>query len=111
MIFPRNSLFCLVALISTIGAAQKGSAPNGYYPPSYGGLTFTGEVTAINEQDQTLTLTYTHGNKSETFVGRLQAPCAVNGKGGARKAITVANLAPGTELTAYYSEISKKVNG
>ena len=72
--FVRNlcALFCLL-LLGTALAAQKGSAPNGYYPAGYGGSTFTGEVAQTT--DNALTLKYVHGDKTEVFEAYASAPC------------------------------------
>ena len=103
-----SSLFVLSFV--DIAVAQKGLAPNGYYPYGYGGLTFTGEVVEIDEQNQNLTLAFTKNDKTEKFIGHLLAPCGVNSKP-KPKTITVASLPPGTVLTAYYNETSKKIDG
>jgi len=78
------SLSLLLALPSR---PQKGTAPNGYYPPGYTGTTFTG-VTAAGEGSQ-LVLYYTKGNKQERFVGHLDAPLRIEARdnGGALDAL------------------------
>ncbi len=79
---------------------QKGTAPNGYYPPGYTGTTFTG-VTAAGEGSQ-LVLYYTKGNKQERFVGHLDAPCVWTDKAGVTHTIEVSSIPSGDELTAFY---------
>ena len=63
-----------VALISVIGAVvlgQKGTAEPDYYPQNYSGDTWTGVVTAVNEDSREFTLTYKKKDKEESFVGVL----------------------------------------
>lgn len=64
----------LIGLSAVAATAQKGTAESGYYPPSFpqGLNTWTGDVTAADEQKREVTLTYTHGNKTQTFVGYIQ---------------------------------------
>lgn len=64
-------LACLI-LSSEIAVAQKGKAAGpDYYPLGYSGNTWTGEVTAFDNVQRTLTLTYTSGKKVETFVASI----------------------------------------
>ncbi len=51
-----------------IALAQKGKAEPDYYPLGYSGDTWTGEVTAFDNDLRTLTLTYTKDKKELTFV-------------------------------------------
>ena len=99
-------LFCKAEM----GLAQKGSAPNGYYPPNYSGSTFSGEVTKTNSDSQEMTLLYKKGDKSEEFTAHLEAPCSMNVKGKTIP-ITVGDTPPGTLLTVFYNEHTTKVNG
>jgi hypothetical protein len=64
----------LVGVIAVAAAAQKGTAESGYYPASFPQNlnTWTGDVTTVDEQTREVTLTYTHGNKTQTFVGYIQ---------------------------------------
>jgi hypothetical protein len=85
---------------------QKGTAPTGYYPPSYNGSTFTGAVEST-EAGQ-LTLLYASDRKQERFVGRLEAPCIWTDKSGATHTVEVAAIPTGIVLTAFYSSVTTK---
>jgi len=99
---------CLqLMLAATAAFAQFGSAPNSYYPDGYMGTTFTGTVTAV--KDGEITLTYTRKDKTDTFVGHLEANCnapTANGKG-----MVAADLLMGTVITAFFNSETRKVNG
>jgi hypothetical protein len=66
-------LFILVALQAMwdAGFAQKGAADADWYPAGYGGATWTGEVTAIDNDKRTLTLTHGSKKNAETFVASI----------------------------------------
>jgi hypothetical protein len=56
-------------------AAQKGTAEPDFYPIGYTLDTWTGEVSAFDNQARTLTLTYGSGPKAKTFVATIpEAP-------------------------------------
>jgi hypothetical protein len=63
-------LACLVACAAP-SFAQKGKAAGDFYPLGYAGDTWTGEVTAFDNEQRTLTLTYSSGKKMQTFVASL----------------------------------------
>ncbi len=87
--------------------AQYGTARSNYYPDKYNGSTFTGLVTET-AGDQ-ITLTYTNGNKTDTFTGRFEAACSVpSTKGGGMMPSNVPN---GTVMTAFFNTEKKKVAG
>jgi hypothetical protein len=62
----------LMLIFSGTVVAQKGTAPNGYYPAGYNGATFTGKV--VLTTDDTMTLNYVHGSKTDTFEAYATAP-------------------------------------
>lgn len=67
-------LFLLVTcLLFFPGAAwaQKGHAEPDYYPLAYSGDTWTGEVTAFDNDLRTLTLTYVHDKKLTSFIATI----------------------------------------
>ena len=71
----RNMLKCLATILTSFAfslplAAQKDTAPNGYYQNSDSGATFTGFLQPENSDPQEITLVYTKGSKSDRFVGR-----------------------------------------
>ena len=87
--------------------AQYGSAPNGYYPPTYSGSTFTGKFVK-GDADQNLTLIYSKGSKSETFVGRLAAGCGVPTQGGSKRLMNATDLPEGSVVTAFFQKVTRK---
>src|SRR5690349_8510389 len=56
-------------LSSSVSIAQKGQAEADYYPIGYPGNTWTGEVTAFDNEHRTLTLTY--GKDKLTFIATI----------------------------------------
>ncbi|HEX8814420.1 MAG TPA: hypothetical protein VF753_02870 [Terriglobales bacterium] len=98
-----SSLFCAPSL------AQYGTAPEGDFPASYNGDTFSGTVTAA-ETDQ-LTLTYTKGSKTDTFVGKLAGGCAVPTTNNSNHKMTAADIPKDTVMIAYFNRVTKKVDG
>ena len=85
--------------------SQYGIATSNYYPLSYQGSTFSGTVADTSEE--TMTLTFVKGQKSETFTGRLEKPCVIKEGHG----MTASDFPKGTELTALFDPITKKVEG
>ncbi len=100
----------LFIIVSTIPlSAQRGVAPNGYYPPAYRGDTFTGTVIAIDEATDSVTLEYKKGSDSESFPISLEGGCAVPSKTG--DPMHVRNIPRGTVLTAFYLGKTDKHDG
>ncbi len=66
------ALACLV-LCAGMSRSQKGTAEQPeYYPAGYPGNTWTGEVTAVDNDQRTLILTYASGkNDVQTFVASI----------------------------------------
>jgi hypothetical protein len=62
------SCVALVLACGVVAAAQKGTAESGYYGMDYNGDTWTGEVTAVDNDKREITLTYTKGTKKENFI-------------------------------------------
>ncbi|HEX8196078.1 MAG TPA: hypothetical protein VF571_07820 [Pyrinomonadaceae bacterium] len=100
-------IFTLLLFLSSVSLAQKGTAEPDYYPQGYGGETWSGEVTAINEDTREFTLTYRNGDKTQTFVGVLQKGYKVKMKDGRDYEVKLADL-KGMRLKAYYMTKSKK---
>lgn len=100
------ALACLI-FCAGAAAAQKGAAESDYYPMGYGGDTWTGEVTAFNEETREFTLTYTKGDKTQTFVGVLPKGYTVKMKDGTDHQVKMEEL-KGMRLKAYYMSKSKK---
>ncbi len=109
-------LRCLATILTACAfsfplLAQKGTAPNGYYPNSYFGATFTGILQPENGDPQEITLVYTKGSKSDRFVGRLELTCSWKNKDGTVHAFSASEATRGTVLTAFYQSTTKKSGG
>lgn len=101
-----------VWLFSIVPAqAQHGQAEPGYYPIAYIGDTWEGNVTAVDDQAKTITLTYTKGSKNQTFVIKFADGIAVHYTDGTSKDLKPSDLPIGTSAIAYYNNFSEKVNG
>ena len=105
------NIFALGVLVCSAGFwAQKGTAPNGYYPSNYSGATFTGAIQSAVPEHEEITLVYTKGDKSEIFVGRMESPCSWEDKKGTIHTINVSEIPKGTVLTAFYETVTKKID-
>jgi hypothetical protein len=61
-----------LVLCAGMSKSQKGIAEQPeYYPVGYSGSTWTGEVTAFDNDKRTLTLTYTSGNDAQVFIASI----------------------------------------
>jgi hypothetical protein len=71
----KRTIVALAFLVLCAGtsSSQKGKAEQPeYYPAGYTGNTWTGEVTAVDNDQRTLTLTYASGTKDvQTFVASI----------------------------------------
>lgn len=94
-------------------AAQQGVAENGYYPPTYSGTIFIGNLTSANDDTRETTLTYTNpgSGKTETFVGILEDGYMIEGKDGTLRDLKPSNLKLGARIKVYYMAKTKKVDG
>ena len=108
----RDTVFavCLFLVAGTLHA-QHGTAPNGYFPMGYNGDTWTGEVSTVNDHNREITLVYTGGKSTETFVGVLQQGYKVKLKDGGLAELNVSMIPIGTQLRVYYTAKDRKVNG
>ncbi len=61
----------LLILCPGVLVAQKGKAGAGYYPMGYTRDIWTGEVTAFDDEQRTLTLTHGSGNDAATFIASI----------------------------------------
>ena len=100
-----------VCFLSNPVLAQYGSAPNGYYPHSYFGATFTGTLEVTKGDPQEITLVYSKGAKSERFVGKLETPCHWKTKDGVSHSFENSEAWKNTVLTAFYKMNTKKSGG
>ena len=88
---------------------QYATAPNGYYPVGYTGATFTGTV--MERSADTITLTYRHGSKTDTFVGRVDAPCHFPSSKTEITRMNLLTIPMGSVITAFYESKTVKVEG
>jgi hypothetical protein len=108
----RNRAGILVALffMPTL-SAQKGTAPNGYYPYYYQGDTFTGRLESVNDSTQEMTLVYRKGAKAEPFLGRLESSCGWTDAHRNVHTFRASDIPMGTVLTAFYTVEAVKSAG
>lgn len=113
----RTFLIILVACVPVLSIvavsvqAQHGEAEPGYYPNAYVGDTWQGNVTAVDDPAKTITLTYTKGSKSQTFLIRLAPGLAVTYSDGTSKELKPSDIPIGAIAYAYYTNYSEKVDG
>jgi hypothetical protein len=107
----RKLFLLFVTIVISTGASlgQKGTAEPDYYPMNYAGDTWTGIVTAVNEDTREFTLTYKKKDKEETFVGVLPKGYTHKIADGTDREIKMADLM-GMRLRTYYMAKTKKVN-
>jgi hypothetical protein len=82
--------------------AQKGLAPDGDYPATYPGNTFTGVLQPVSKASSEFTLIYTKNGKPEQFTAQLEAKCALTDKTDATQRFGIESFVEGSVLTAYY---------
>jgi hypothetical protein len=87
---------------------QHGTAENGYYPPGYQGDTWTGVVVSASEQTDEITLSYTKGGKSQTFIGAPEAGYLVHEHTGATRPLKMSDIPVGKIIKVWYMEETKK---
>jgi hypothetical protein len=106
--------FALVAalLSAPLAFGQYGEADWGYFPSGYSGATFSGTVTQTTRNEITLSFTNAKKNKTDTFTGRLEAMCtSARNYGLTGGPLLASNIPNGSEMTAYYNQKTKKVDG
>jgi hypothetical protein len=109
----RTFVLLTLTVVPGIGvaSAQHGTAGFGYYPLGYHGDIFTGQVIAVNDATREITLRYQKKDKTQTFVGTLQAGYKLKRKDGTEGEVKVSEIPIGMRLTVYYMPKSEKVNG
>jgi hypothetical protein len=112
--------FCMskakIVLLTVVGCllanselnAQKGTAPDGYYPSNYSGSTFTGSLQPASKDTPGFTLIYTRGGKSETFYAQLESKCKLTNKAGVTQSFGMEAFSEGAVLTVYYTTSKNK---
>jgi len=107
-------ILLLVAALLITGStaeAQHGTAPSGYYPDTFQGDTWTGLIASKNDQTGEITLQYSHGDKTETFVGIIEKGYLVLPRGGAERPLRPTDLPVGMKITVYYLSDTVKIEG
>jgi hypothetical protein len=91
--------------------AQHGTADNGYYPSAYQGDTWTGVVVSASEQTGEMTLSYTKGGSSQTFVGVPEAGYLVHEHSGATRPLRISDIPVGKIIKVWYIPETRKAGG
>ncbi|HKV05345.1 MAG TPA: hypothetical protein VJO53_09595 [Candidatus Acidoferrales bacterium] len=104
-------LITAALVVSAPALAQHGSARDGYYPLGYVGDTWTGTVTSTNDDTREITLTYTKGDKTESFTGVLQSGLKAKRRDGSETEWKPSDIPLGTRIVVYYMAQTKKVEG
>ncbi|MGA9305471.1 MAG: hypothetical protein WBW31_08715 [Candidatus Sulfotelmatobacter sp.] len=105
----KRTLLLALLFYPIIGCAQYGTAPNNYYPYSYGGSIFRG-VVADNKDDE-IVLTFTKGSNTQTFTAPFETGCSVPTTPPGGPPIMPADIPKGTAMTAFFNATTKKVDG
>jgi hypothetical protein len=98
-------------LFLPLAHAQHGTAESGYWPMGFNGDTWTGVVSATNDDTREITLTYAKGDKTQTFTGVLQGGYKVKANDGTPHDLKVSEIPLGTRLKVYYMPREHKVEG
>jgi hypothetical protein len=109
----KGSLYLLISLftIASFALPQHGTAENGYYPPGYNGDTWTGVIQSANDQTGEITLSYTKGGKSQTFVGVPEEGYMVHEHNGQTRLLKMSDIPVGRTVKVWYTPATKKVDG
>jgi hypothetical protein len=105
------SAFLLILCVSCLSYGQHGTAENGYFPTNDMGDIWTGVLTAVDDDPRQITLTYTNGTKTESFVGALEKGYLAKPSDGPERELKPSNLGKGTKLTVFYYTDTEKVQG
>jgi hypothetical protein len=112
MAWAKMPMATVVALfLSAAAPAQHGTAGNGYFPMGYAGDTWTGTVTDTNDETREIKLTYTKGDKTESFTGVLKTGLKAKRNDGSETEWKPSDIPIGTRIVVYYMAQTKKVEG
>ena len=98
----------MLAFSGTV-VAQEGTAPNGYYPAGYDGATFRGKV--VLTTDDTISLNYVHGSKTDTFEAYATAPCNLPSTKTTTQPMPLSQVQTGAVITVFYEPKVTKIDG
>jgi hypothetical protein len=105
-------LFFVFLAVACAAYAQHGTAGSGYFPQGYNGDTWTGNVTATDDAERSITLAYSNKGKTETFTGILKSPCCkVKMVDGTMKDLRVSEISLGRRMIVFYIPTTTKVDG
>jgi hypothetical protein len=103
------SAFLVVLCTGSLSCAQHGTAVSGYFPEKYMGDTWTGVLTAVDDDTREITLTYKNGAKTESFVGVLEKGYLAKQINGPERELKPSDLQKGTKLTVLYYTVTEKI--
>jgi hypothetical protein len=92
----------VVLALTAVCGAQHASAPNGYYPETYGGSTYQGVLESVDADKQEFTLLFRKKDKEERFTGILEDGCAVPNAADKSRKMKVEDLPKQSRLVAFY---------
>lgn len=98
-------------LFPLLAQAQHGSADGGYWPIGFNGDTWTGVVSATNDETREITLTFTKHDKTPTFTGVLEEGYTVKSNDGTPHVLKVSEIPLGIRLKVFYMPRERKVEG
>jgi len=101
-------ILCLFWLLAPQIGAQRGTAPNGYYPPNYSGAIFTGTLESATPDTRQVTLLYVKRADTQRFLGRVESACGWKDKDGTAHTFEISDVPKGTVLTAFYESVTNK---
>jgi len=106
-----TAILAALTILSSAAFGQHGTAESGYFPIGYNGDIWTGVIAATNEATREITLSYTKGQKTETFVGVLEDGYKVKMKDGSLHELRLSEIQLGTRVTVYYMQAERKEGG
>jgi hypothetical protein len=100
----------VVLVLAVACGAQHASAPNGYYPETYGGSTYQGMLESVDPAKQEFTLLFRKKDKEERFTGILEDGCAVPNAAHKSRKMKVEDLPKQSTLVAFFMPRTIKQN-
>lgn len=109
----KRFLLILAVVLSGAGSAlaQHATADRGYYPQNYNGDVWMGVVVSTNEQTHEITLSFTKGSKTETFVGVPEKDYSVHERNGPVRPLKMSDIPVGRTIKVWYIPETRKVDG
>jgi hypothetical protein len=107
----RLTSFLILLTITRAAYAQHGTAESGYFPLNYGGDTWTGQVSVVDDATNEITLVYRGSKKTESFVGVLLHGQRVKLKNGTTAEFKPSMIRIGVRMRVYYMVKDQKIDG